>query len=305
MKFRLPPLNTLRLFEAAGRQLNFKTAAQELGITPSAVSHGIQALEDWLGSALFHRSGRALALTPVGAAYLPPVAESLQLLRHAADQAAGYISGVPLHISAAPSFASRILVPRLHSFRERHPQIAVSIDTRPRVTEFGHYGMDLAIRRGYGSWTGLSAEPLIIETLVPVCSPPLLERFGNTPLAGAPLIHLMGVSEDWQDWASAFGEGQIDLDKGLKVDTVDMAIEGAVRGLGIAIGRLPFMAEELSSGALVRFREQQLTARDGYWLVAPPEAMNRSDVRLFRNWLLEELELMGATTIIMEGASAQ
>ena len=176
----------MRLFEAAGRQLNFKTAAQELGITPSAVSHGIQALEDWLGSALFHRSGRTLALTPTGEAYLPAVAESLRLLRHAADQAAGYRSGVPLHVSAAPSFATRILVPRLRSFRERHPRIAVSIDTKPWALEFARDGTDVAIRRGVGNWAGLSAEPLLTESLVPVCSPLLFERLGAKPLAAAP-----------------------------------------------------------------------------------------------------------------------
>ena len=183
MKFRLPPLNTLRLFEAAGRHLNFKTAAQELGITPSAISHGIQALEDWLGSALFHRNGRIVTLTTAGEAYLPEVAEALSLLATAADHGASNT----LHISAAPVFASRILLPRLPRFSELHPHIAVSVDTRHGVVEFPRDGADLAIRRGHGDWAGLSAELLLTESLVPVCSPLLLERLGdNRSLDSAP-----------------------------------------------------------------------------------------------------------------------
>jgi DNA-binding transcriptional LysR family regulator len=291
MKFCLPPLNTLRLFEAAGRHLNFKSAAQELGVTPSAVSHGIQALEDWLGSALFHRNGRAITLTSAGDAYLPAVAEALALLARAADHANGPNAGNALHISAAPTFASRILLPGLPRFRERHPLITVSLDTNQKVVEFPRGGADLAIRRGHGYWQGLSAELLLTERFVPVCAPRLLERLGETAtLRSAPLIHVLGVSEDWQTWADACGEGEVDCGKGLKVDTIEMAIEAAVGGLGIAIGRRPFIEAELASGTLVLFCDREIPAAAGYWLAAPPDTMNRPDVRAFRDWLFDELQ---------------
>ena len=270
MNFRLPPLNTLRLFESAGRQLNFKSAAQELGVTPSAVSHGIQTLEDWLGSALFHRNGRAVTLTSAGQAYLPAVTQTLTLLASAADQASRG-AGNRLHISAAPIFASRILVPRLPRFSETHPHIAVSIDTSHRVVEFPRDGADLGIRRGHGRWAGLSAELLLTETLVPVCSPLLFERLRDTPLNNAPLIHLTGAGEDWQAWADACGEGEIKSRKGIEVDTAEMAIHAAVEGLGIAIGRRPFVDPELAAGTLVHFRDQEVPAEAGIWLVAPPD----------------------------------
>jgi len=303
MKFRLPPLNTLRLFEAAGRRLNFRTASQELGITASAISHGIQSLEDWLGSALFHRSGRSIALTPAGAAYLPAVTEALRLLRYAADQAVGFIDGVPLNISAPPAFASRILIPRLHSFRSRHPTIAVSIDTSHIPAEISRNGADVVIRRDHGNVPG-HAERLLTETLVPVCSPLLLDRIGNTSLSATPLIHVVGVDLDWQAWSKASGEEEIDFQKGLTVDTFEMAIEAAVQGLGVAIGRLPFISEELASGQLVRFRNMEVAAEQAYWLVAAPGAMSQQDIRAFRAWLLEELELMGATNLLNDGGQS-
>jgi len=288
MNFRLPPLNTLRLFESAGRQLNFKSAAQELGVTPSAVSHGIQTLEDWLGSALFHPNGRAVTLTSAGQAYLPAVRQTLTLLASAADQACRG-AGNRLHISAAPIFASRILVPRLPRFSETHPHIAVSVDTSHKVVEFPRDGADLGIRRGHGRWPGLSAELLLTETLVPVCSPLLFERLRGTPLNDAPLIHLTGAGEDWQSWADACGEGEIQSRRGIEVDTAEMAIHAAVEGLGIAIGRRPFVDPELASGSLVQFRDQEISAEAGIWLVAPPDTLRRADVQAFRDWLFEEL----------------
>jgi len=284
-------LNTLRLFEAAGRQLSFKTAAQELGITPSAVSHGVQTLEDWLGSPLFHRSRRGIALTPAGEAYLPAVAEVLKLLASASDHIPNYSRSGALHISVAPTFGSRIVLPRLQRFRELHPHINVAIDTNHQTAEFPRDGADLAIRLGHGDWPDAFAEQLLAERLVPVCSPFLLERMGeDRSLCNAPIIHVTMVSQDWQAWARAAGHPAVDCQKGLRVDTIQMAIEAAIEGLGIAIGRRPLVDPELSSGALVRFSECEIAAQTSYWLVAPRQSIYRPDVQAFRDWLLGELE---------------
>jgi LysR family transcriptional regulator, glycine cleavage system transcriptional activator len=291
MNFSLPPLNTLRLFEAAARHLNYKTAAQELSVTPSAISHAVQALEDWLGSALFHRQGRTITLTSAGEAYLPAVAEALELFARAADLGASRNADNALHISATPAFASRILLPGLPRFRALHPQIAVSIDTTHKLVEFPRDGADLAIRRGHGYWPGLSAELLLTEIFVPVCSPELAGRLGkDAALDSVPLIHVLGVSEDWLAWTDACDEAEIDCAKGLKVDTFDMAIQAAVDGLGVAIGRHPFIEAELSSGALVPFRDREIPAKASYWFVAPPHTMSRPDVLAFRDWLFDELQ---------------
>lgn len=289
MAYRLPPLNTLRLFEAAGRKLSFKRAAEELDVTPSAVSHGVQTLEDWLGAPLFHRSRRGISLTAAGKAYLPAVAEALKLLASAADRVPGS-SGNTLRISVTPTFGSRVLLPRLHRFRSRHPEISVSIDTTHDVVEFPRDRADLGIRLGNGSWTGLATEWLLTESLVPVCAPALLQRLGPMQsLCDAPLIHITTMDQDWQAWAHAAGRGSVDCQRGLKVDNSQMAIEAAVEGLGIAIGRRPMVDPELEQGTLVRFDFQEVQSEKSYWLVAPAEALARPEIQAFREWLLEEL----------------
>jgi LysR family glycine cleavage system transcriptional activator len=292
MSHRLPPLNTLRLFEAAGRKLSFKLAAEELEVTPSAVSHAVQALEDWLGSPLFHRSRRGISLTLAGESYLPAVSEALKLLASAGDRIANGPEVSTLHISVTPTFGSRVLLPRLYRFRELYPRINVSIDTTHVVVEFPRDGADLGIRLGHGIWPDVVAELLLTEILIPVCSPALLQRLGPSPLlCDAPLIHITTgcVSQDWAAWAVAAGRGSIDCQRGLKVDNTQMAIEAAVQGLGIAIGRRPMVDAELEQGTLVRFDAHEVASEASYWIVAPAECFARPEVQAFREWLLEEL----------------
>jgi DNA-binding transcriptional LysR family regulator len=290
MAYRLPPLNTLRLFEAAGRKLSFKLAAEELDVTPSAVSHGVQTLEDWLGAPLFHRSRRGISLTTAGEGYLPAVAEALRLLASAADRVPNASSGRTLRISVTPTFGSRLLLPRLHRFRERYPGVNVSIDTTHVVVEFPRDGADLGIRLGDGRWPGLKTEWLLTESLVPVCAPSLLERLGPLrSLCDAPLIHVTTIDQDWQAWAFAVGRGPVDCQRGLKVDNTQMAIEAAVEGLGIAIGRRPMVDPELERGTLVRFDPQEVVSAKSYWLVAPADILARPEILALREWLLDEL----------------
>lgn len=290
MAFRLPPLNTLRLFEAAGRLLSFKLAAEELEVTPSAVSHGIRSLEDWLGVALFARSSRGLALTDAGEGYLPAVREALAVLSKATEQVPGRPPRGSLAISVAPTFGSRLLLPRLPTFRKLHPDITVHIDTTHARVEFPRDGADIAIRMGRGTWPDLAAFHLLAEELVPVCSPELLSRLGpRARLCDAPLIHITTVSQDWNAWAAAAQREPIDCERGLMVDTVQMSIDAAAQGLGIAIGRLPLVRPELASGRLVRFCEPSVKAKTGYWLVGPRETMARPEIVTFRNWITREM----------------
>lgn len=293
MGYRLPPLHTLRLFEAAARQLSFKAAAKELGVTPSAVSHGVQALEDWLGAALFHRSRRGISLTPIGETYLPSVTNALSLLAGATNLLPPRGVRQRLRISVAPTFGSRILLPRLTRFRERHPTIDVSVDTAHRVIDFPRDGADIAVRLGFGEWPGLRAVPLLTETLVPVCSPALLERLGpEATIDDAPLIHVTLASQDWQAWAEASGLSISEGQGVLRVDTIQMALEAGVKGLGVVIGRRPFVECELAAGKLIKFHSNEVPSKASYWLVAPPEAFRRPEIKVFYNWLDEELKPM-------------
>lgn len=293
MGHRLPPLNTLRLFEAAARHLSFKLAAEDLGITRSAVSHGIQTLEDWLGVPLFARGNRGLSLTDAGRAYLQPVRQALTLIASATERVPTRAPRSHLSLSVAPAFAERILLPMLPRFHASNPEVTVSLDTSQRQIEFPRDGMDLAIRTGRGSWAGLEAVQAMGERLVPVCSPRLLQ--GLSPLRSlcdAPLIHSTVCSQDWDAWAKAAGIGPVDCRRGLMLDSLQMVYEAAVQGLGVAIGRRPLVDKELTSGRLVVFCGPTVPSETSYWLVGLPESMRRPEIAAFARWLLSELEAL-------------
>ncbi|GAA4253476.1 transcriptional regulator GcvA [Azospirillum formosense] len=293
MAYRLPPLNTLRLFEAAGRHQSFKAAAEELHLTPSAVSHGIQTLEDWLGVELFLRGNRSLSLTPAGHAYLPRVRDALHALALATESVPGRAPSGRLSVSAAPTFALRWLIPRLPAFQERHPAITVALDTAHRVVEFPRDGIDAGIRLGRGDWPGLAALKLMEEDLVPVAAPALAARIAcPADLAAVPLLHVADVSEDWTAWAEAAGLPPAALDDGLKrglrLDAIHMAVDAAVRGLGVIIGRRPTVDPELASGQLVEVMGPRLRAKSAYWLVTAQDSLRRPEVAAFRAWMRAE-----------------
>ena len=198
MAYRLPPLNSLRLFEAAGRHLSFKAAAEELNLTPSAISHGVLTLEAWLGVDLFLRGNRTLTLTAAGAAYLPQVRAALEMIVGASNAVPGRKPTGRLAVSVSPTFGVRWLLPRLVRFSDRHPDIEVSVDTNHRLVEFPRDGIDVAIRMGRGDWPGLDATCLVRELLVPVCAPRLAAKIRSADdLGGKVLLHVVDASEDW------------------------------------------------------------------------------------------------------------
>lgn len=288
MRYRLPPLNALRVFEAAGRHMSFKDAARELDITPSAVSHGVQTLEEWLGQPLFSRRKQGLLLTKAGSIYFRAATDALRCLSEGINLVPGVAARGRLTVSAAPTFAARLLLPRLFRLREHLQHVAVEIDTSPHLVEFTHSGIDVAIRLGFGDWEGLTAVYLLTERLVPVCSPGLKARSGSDmPFNSAPLIHLTAVSQDWRAWFEAMGQASADLGSGFRVDTIQLAIAAAVQGLGICMGRRPLIDEELASGALVECGPP-VECRTSYYLVGPPSHFRRPEVAQFKEWLLSE-----------------
>ena len=188
MPLRLPPLSSLRFFEAAGRHRSFKLAAAELNVTPSAVSHGIVALERALGVALFIRAPRKLSLTPEGADYLPYVSEALSLIAIGTQRLPHNRANRTIAVSCAPTLASRWLLPRLHNFSKRWPTIGVTVDTSQRHVGFPVDGFDFAIRMSWTTAAGAAWTRLFGERLVPVCSPAyretLVDDAGNIDLSG-------------------------------------------------------------------------------------------------------------------------
>lgn len=298
MRHRLPPLNSLRLFEASARLLSFKNAAEELLLTPSAVSHGIHSLEDWLGTPLFLRTTKGIVLSEAGNAYIPIVRQALELLSSgsasiSSNQGLGQIS-----ISMAPTFAAKWMLPRLHRFRERHPDIRVAIDTSHERTELSDVGVDLAIRMGRGDWHGFIADKLLSEEMVPVCAPGIYERVRKLKdIQQSPLIHVTTVSEDWAAWAAGCGRPVPDAANGLRFDTIQMAFEAASQGLGVAIGRKPLVNSELKAGTLVEVWES-VCSKTSYWLIGAETRSDDPRIVAFRSWILEEVAASPAPSLL-------
>lgn len=291
MALRLPPLAPLRLFEAAGRHCSFKLAAQELGVTPSAVSHGIDSLEDWLGVKLFDRGVRGLSLTAAGQDYLPYVSEALSSIAIATQKLPNRRNEWDISISCTPTFASRLLIPALRRFQEKHPKFAVSLDTSHRHVGFPVDGIDLAIRMGREPWPGLHSARLVSEYLVPVCTPAYLKALpsGASRFSRATLLHVTSVTEDWAAWLETAGIEDIDLAKGLRFDGIEQAFDAAKAGLGMAIGRRPLLDPELASGGLVQAADLVVESAVGYWLVSSDAVDDRTPAGILRRWLAEDM----------------
>jgi len=212
-----PPLNALRVFEAAARHLSFTRAAQELNVTQAAVSHQVKALEDWLGLKLFRRLNRSLLLTDAGQAYLPTVRDGFQRLIDGTDRLRRLERGGVLTVTAVASFVAKWLMPRLGRFRQRHPDLDVRISTEVRMVDFSREDIDMGIRYGGGGWPGLRIDHLLSEDVFPVCSPRLLE--GMHPLTRPDdlrhhtLLH-DDMREDWRMWLMAAGVEGVDPTRG-------------------------------------------------------------------------------------------
>lgn len=289
---RLPPLSTLRLFEAAGRHQSFKLAAAELNVTPGAVSHGIAVLERWLGRPLFDRTPRGLTLTPAGRDFLPYVSEGLDLIAAGTRRMPSPGADSTILVSAAPTFARNLLIPRLAHFRARCPGAAVRVDTQHRQVSFAAEGIDFAIRMARAPLPGLRSTMLLSERLVPVCSPDYRDSLPPGDLAGrlaaATLLQIYTASEDWADWAERSGI-PVELPQAtLRFDTIQIAFDAAAAGLGVAMGRLPLVEAELAAGRLVTLGPP-VPAATGYWLVGHPGVGLRSDLVSFERWLVDEM----------------
>lgn len=292
MPLRLPPLATLRIFEAAARHKSFKVAAAELGLTPSAVSHGIDTLEKWLEARLFERSGRAIDLTPIGRQYLPYVAEGLSMIGVGTERIISGPDRRRVAVSVAPTFAAEWLVPRLGRFTARYPEISVSIDTSHRQALFPLDGVDLAIRMGKGPWPGTTSHLLLREVLYPVGSENYVNALkrpdGTLDWSGVTLLHVSSVEHDWPTWLAGACLECPQPRGHLYFDTVHMAISAAAQGLGLAIGRDPLVSATIASGRLVRAVQCAVDIETGYWLAAPAGEETRREIRAFQRWVLAE-----------------
>lgn len=289
---KLPPLNALPAFEAAARHLNFSRAADELNVTHGAVSRAVKHLEDQLGVQLFERATRSVRLTPVGEPYARAVREVLDQLSVATHTATSRLSGSTLNVSTSDGFAGKWLVPRLYRFHRAHADIDVRVSTTGKLTNFRSDGIDVAIRYGSGDYPGLTSEFLTGEEVFPVCSPRLLE--GPHPLKKPEDLkhHTLirdGYRIDWAAWLASAGVEGVDPNSGLTFDSATFAVESAVQGEGVVLGRTMLVSADLATGRLVRPFDHALKAVSSFYLVYPPEAIRQRKVKAFRDWLFSEI----------------
>jgi LysR family glycine cleavage system transcriptional activator len=293
MASRLPSLNGLRAFEAAARHMSFTLAGAELNVTQTAISHQIRRLEEELGVQLFLRLKDGLALTDDGQAYLPGIRTAFQALRQSTDQLLESRHNSVLTISTLVSVASKWLLPRLPAFQQAFPDIDVRVSASTDLVDFRKGGIDAAIRYGRGDWPGLRADWLMSDEIFPVCSPALLNSNPlNAPadLAHHTLLQVSGMTtQDWAAWLGAAGQPQ-QLAEGsrLTFDLALMAVQAAIDGQGVCIGRSTYVEDDLRAGRLVAPFALRLQDDLGFYLVTPHETAGSKKNKALRNWLLAQ-----------------
>jgi LysR family glycine cleavage system transcriptional activator len=291
---RLPPLNALRCFVVAAKHLSISRAAEELFVTPAAVSQQIKQLEDHLGCLLFRRTARSLLLTDEGQACLPGLADGFQKLADALDEIDLLQKGGVLTVSVAPSFAAKWMMGRLEDFQEQYPDIDVRISASNQMVDFGSEDVDCAIRYGAGNYPGLETDHLLSESIVPVAAPVLVEQSGirePSDLVGVPLLHDDGPERDascpdWPMWLKAAGVKDADGKRGPRFDQSALVLEAAVAGRGVALAKARLAEQDLEAGRLVRLFDLEQPLRFAYFLVCPARKARLAKVAAFRTWLL-------------------
>ena len=299
---RLPPLNSIRAFEATARHLSFSKAADELNVTPGAVSQQVKVLEDYLSLKLFKRKNRMILLTDEAQVCLPLITEGLDKMSQAIDLIRELNSDKPLTITASPTFASRWLLPRLSSFQQAHPDIDVRIDASNDLADLVNDDIDIGIRFGTGDYPGLEADYLFSQNVIPVCNPALL--MGETKLEkpedlkNHTLLHAHGdyffidsTHVDWEMWFATVGTKGIDARHGLHFSQHNLLVEAAIRGQGVALVGDVVVNEELKTGQLVKlFEDTDIPLKFSYYLIYSNAKSNLPRIQVFRQWLLDEVK---------------
>jgi len=300
MKRKLPSLKALQAFEATARHLSFTEAADELHVTPAAIGHQVRALEDYFGQKLLIRSTRKVELTEVARWVLPVISQGFDLLAEAGERLKAPDTSPALSLTVEPGFAARWLVQHLESFQRLHPEWDVRLSAGYDLVDLSERRFDLGIRFGDGRYPGLRIHRLGLEEVFPVCSPTLMQgpkaiREPND-LRHHTLLHedwVMAneqVWPNWNMWLKATGADRVDPNPGPHYSNSELAIEAAIGGQGVALSSTAMVADDLTTGRLVRpFGEQFKTQLEtAYFLVYLPEVQNEPKIAAFRDWLLEE-----------------
>jgi LysR family glycine cleavage system transcriptional activator len=280
----------LQAFVAVARAGKMRQAAQELALTPGAVSQRVRQLEEAAGHRLFTRTRAGVELTAAGETMFAALAEPFRALE-AADGELGVVPSRRITVSTVPSFAATWLVPRLASFARRYPDIEIAVETGVRPVDLKREPIDLAIRHGLGRYPGLDATWLVAPALIVVASPDLLRD--RPPLKepadcrAFPLLHDLN-RQDWPLWFEAHGVAAPNCKKGPAFSESHLIVRAAVAGQGLALVRDIYAADDLRSKKLMKALTVNWPLQFAYYAVTTSEAAQKPAVRRFRDWLIEE-----------------
>ena len=287
----IPPLSALQAFETIARRKSFSLAAEELHLTPSAVSHQVAKLENLLGVRLFERSARGVELTPAGQQYLQRVASALGAIHTATEDLRHGVQDT-LYVHSSPSFASLWLMPRIASFTEQHPNISLMLSASHLHSDFQLGQMDIDIRYGLPNWPQLEVEPVFTEKIMPLASPEFIRTHGlHTPedLLRVPLIQSSVSVVQWTEWFSRFCADLRPGRMGLRFDRAMMGLDAAVQHLGVALERSSIGQSLITSGKLQPvFDEDMCVEVRAHFIVYPARHAARPEVKNFVEWLRKE-----------------
>ncbi|MCJ8337903.1 MAG: transcriptional regulator GcvA [Pseudomonadales bacterium] len=291
---RLPPLNSLRAFEATARLQGVQRASEELHVTHGAISRQLKQLEAWLGVTLFDRSARNISVNSAGENYLKTISSALDLIAQGSENLQHLKTENTLGIATTHSIASKWLMDKLNLFSQISAETEVWLSLEQRSTDFGATGIDLAIRMGHGPWPDLHCLPLLQDRLIPVCSPTLLSQECRlekpADLAKFTLLHDRDPETQWQSWFTANQLELIDITKGPRYTSSDILLNSAINGQGVALVSEVLATADLAQQRLLQPLPQSVDLGVYFWLVMPREKYQQPQVRRFCDWLLANVK---------------
>ncbi|MDX8541882.1 LysR family transcriptional regulator [Mesorhizobium abyssinicae] len=289
----VPDIVNLQAFECAARHENFSRAAEELHLTQGAISRQIAELEKQTELKLFERVRRRVVLSDAGQRFLPEVK---QLLIHSerlmiGAVAAGKMSS-SLRIATLPTFGAKWLVPRLDRFLSANRNVALTVESRSSPFSFAEENFDLAIHFGQPTWAGASAAFLCNETVIPVCSPSLMQSLKGSadPVGNAPLLHLTTRPKLWSDWSAHCRCPITNAYLGLRFDQFSMILSAALANLGVALLPTYLVEEELRSGLLVALVDLPMSTQNAYYVMRPDNKRTQASAEIFERWLIGQVK---------------
>ncbi len=299
MARKLPPLHLLQLFEAAGRHSSFKKAAEELFLTPSAISHQIKSLEENLGIVLFKRVTRGVKLTAAGEKYIVVVQEMFHLLDNGTTSLKQEFSSQAqpklLRISTFSAIASNILIPNLGLFQQEFPATELRIETSIDLIDLRYDDFDIALRLGDGNYSGVISEKIFDLQVTPLCSPEFAKKHSLSSveqMLSVPLIQHANMKDSWSQWCDTAGVTYVESRSNLNIGTYDGVMQAAQQGLGLALGAVPLENMALKRGLLVQPFKEQCRFLSECFAVYHPRDKERDDLHSFIGWfkaLVEKL----------------